>query len=169
MAERSNAAVFAAATIRLGWPLRLCLFGVVAVIVYWLGTSLFSAVRMEPLFYPIFRSVLHVTGDEKLFFYLSLVRWTGHFLQYFVLFLILLWALGLRPLTALIVCVLLSLADEGHQYFLPDRSCSLLDIKLDAAGAATAFILVAAVRRIRLAAPRVAAGPVAERAGSASA
>ncbi len=165
MAGTSNSAA-GAARIRFGWPLRLGLFGAIVAIVYWLGTSLFSAARMEPLFYPLFRSWLHVTGDDQLFYYLSLVRWTAHFFQYFGLFLLLFWVLGLRPLTALILCVLLAVADEGHQYFLPDRSCSLLDIKLDAAGAATAFVLVVAARRIRVA-PQLPTGPVSEQTGPA--
>jgi len=58
--------------------------------------------------------------------------------------------------------VLLAAADEGHQYFIPDRSCSLLDLALDWAGAVTAFILVAAARRLRSrsrTAAAIAAGP----------
>ncbi|MGH7782066.1 MAG: VanZ family protein [Candidatus Binataceae bacterium] len=132
---------------RVKWPSRLCLFIAVVAIVYWLGTSLFSAARMEPLFYPLFRSVFHADTDGQLFQYLSFVRWSAHYAEYFILFLALVWLVGLRPLTALTVCLLLAVADEGHQYFLPDRTFSLHDIKLDAAGAITAFILIFLGRR----------------------
>lgn len=154
--------------IRFGWPLRLCLFAALVATVYFLGTSLFSAARMKPLFYPLFRSLSHASSEPQLFYYLSLVRWSAHYFQYFVLFLLLVWILGLRPLTALLLCLLLGAADEGHQYFLPDRTCSLLDFKLDAAGAATAFILVAGARRIR-AASQAQTNSVPEQTGPASA
>lgn len=152
----------------LGWPMRLCLFAAVVAMVYFLGTSLFSAARMKPLFYPWFRSLFGASTEGQLLYYLSLVRWTGHYFQYFVLFLLLVWVLGLRPLTALIVCLVLSAADEGHQYFLPDRTCSLMDLKLDAAGAATAFILIAGSRRLR-ATSALQTDPVSEQTGPASA
>ncbi|HKD66844.1 MAG TPA: VanZ family protein [Candidatus Binataceae bacterium] len=133
----------------LGFASRLCLFVAFIAGVYFLGTSLFSAHRMEPLFYPYFRSLFHVSAPGQLFYYLSVVRWIAHFLEYFTLFLLLSWLLGLRPLTALIVCLLIAGADEGHQYFLPDRSCSLRDLTLDMAGAATALLLTIAARYIR--------------------
>ena len=36
-----------------------------------------------------------------------------------------------RYLLAVILCVLYALTDELHQYFVPGRSCELLDILLD--------------------------------------
>jgi VanZ family protein len=152
----------------LSWPVRLCVMIAVGALVYWLGTSWFSAARMEPLFYPYFRSLLHAQTPRELFYYLSLVRWTAHFMEYFVLFLLLAQLVGLRPLTALIVCTVLALADEGHQYFLPDRTCSLLDIKFDVAGAFTAFVLTLIVRRLRRAAT-LPPKPVSEATQGASA
>jgi VanZ family protein len=99
----------------------------------------------DPLLVAIFR------GDSgtQLFFYDNFIRWTAHYLEYFVVFLFLVWALRLRPLTALVLAMALAIADEGHQYFLPDRTCSLFDIKLDAAGAATAFILTITIGFLR--------------------
>ncbi len=154
--------------IGLGWPVRLCLFATVVAMIYLLGTSLFSAARMKPLFYPWFRSLFGAGSEGQLLYYLSVVRWTAHYFQYFVLFLLLVWVLGLRPLSALILCLALGAADEGHQYFLPDRSCSLMDLKLDAAGAATAFILIAGSRRLR-ATSALQTDPVSEQTGPASA
>ena len=148
--------------------LRLCLFVAVVALIYWFGTSLFSAARMEPVFYPLFRSLFHASAPIQLFDYLTIVRLTAHYMEYFVLFLLLVWLLGLRPMSALILCVLLAAADEGHQYFLPDRSCSLRDLNYDAAGAATAFVLTIAAKRLRAAAhPQTKALP--EPTGRASA
>jgi VanZ family protein len=157
-----------AGPMRLKWPLRLCLFVAAIAVVYWLGTSLFSAARMKPLFYPLFSSLFHTNAEGPLFHYLSIVRWTAHYLEYFTLFLLLVWLLGLRPLTALVLCVVLAAADEGHQYFLPDRTCSLRDLSFDAVGAATAFVLTIAARRLRTATPPETR-TVPERSGQASA
>jgi VanZ family protein len=154
--------------IGLSRPQRLCLFVAVLALMYWLGTSLFSAARMQPLLYPFFRSRFHVSTAGQLFYYLSIVRWTAHYLQYFGLLVFLVWMLGLRPLTALLLCLLIALADEGHQYFLRDRSFSLFDLKLDAAGAATASILTVVTRRLR-AAPHRESQALPERTGPASA
>jgi VanZ family protein len=157
-----------AATVRSKWPLRLLIMFVVLALIYALGTSKFSAARMEPLFYPYFRSLLHISDSNQLFYYLSIVRWTAHSLEYFALFALLSWVIGLRPFTALAVTLLLAAADEGHQYFLPDRTCSLTDLKFDAAGAAAAFLLSLAVVRFR-AAPRLKADPAPRENDRASA
>lgn len=155
-------------SMRLNWPLRLCLLAALVAVIYLLGTSLFSAARMKPLFYPYFRSLFHISAPDQLFYYLSIVRWTAHYVEYFVLLLFLVWLVGLRPITALLLCLLLALADEGHQYFLPDRSFGVLDLELDAAGAATAFVLTIAIRRLR-AAPDPETKALADRTGPASA
>jgi VanZ family protein len=152
----------------LSYPSRVCLFAVLIAAVYFLGTSLFSAARMKPTFYPIFTSLLHVNGQRELFYYLSIVRWTAHYLEYFGLFMLLVWLLGMRPLAALLLCLLVAAADEGHQYFLPDRTCSLRDLGYDSAGAASAFLITLAASRLR-AAPRSEAGVLPERTGRAPA
>ncbi|GEM_PF-3025799 len=157
-----------AAKFHLSWVVRLAVLTAVAVLVYVLGTSFFSAARMEPIFYPYFRSLLHVSDSGQLFFYLSIVRWTAHFMEYLVLCLVLVWLVGLRPFTAMVICLALGAADEGHQYFIPDRTCSLLDLKYDWAGALSAFLLsAAAIRLRRTLRPKTAAAPEQQTATSA--
>lgn len=152
---------------RLNWPLRFGLFIAAMATVYCLGTSLFSAARMEPLFYPFFRSAFHTSDPGQLFHYLSVIRWTAHFMEYFVLFLLLAWLLGMRPAIALVICLLIALGDEGHQYFLPDRTFSTFDLRMDASGAFSALVLTTAIRRLRAArAPQAAVLP--EETGPAS-
>jgi len=103
---------------------------------------------MQGLTDPLLICIFPHSGTQLLV-YDSFIRWSAHYLEYFVLLLFLVWALPLRPLTALIIAVTLAAADEGHQYFLPDRTCSLFDIEVDAAGAATAFILMITIRFLR--------------------
>jgi VanZ family protein len=152
----------------MSWQLRMVLFVAALAVIYFLGTSLFSAARMGRLFYPMMKSVFHVSEPHQLFHYLTVVRLTAHYLEYFLLFLLLAWLVGLRPLTALILCLILAGADEGHQYFLPDRTCSPRDLGFDTAGALTAFILTITARRI-LATPRPDAKLASEPAKQASA
>jgi len=135
------------------WLRPLLLIAVISSI-YFLGTSLFSAARMRLLIDPSVSAAFHPDSGSQLLHYDYLIRWTAHYLQYFVVFLLLLWALRLRPLTALILTVALAAADEGHQYFIPDRTCSLFDLTVDAAGAATACILASGLRLLR-GAPRL--------------
>jgi VanZ family protein len=167
MAEQEREPAGSGTRFHLNLPLRLAILTAIAVLVYVLGTSFFSAARMEPLFYPYFRSLLHVTDSGQLFFYLSIVRWTAHFMEYFVLCLVLVWFVGLRPFTAMVICVALGAADEGHQYFIPDRTCSLLDLKYDWAGALTAFLLSVAAIRLRQA-PRLKTNAAPEQQSRAS-
>jgi VanZ family protein len=119
----------------------MALFIVALASIYFLGGSLFSAARMTLLFYPLMRLVFHVTDRNQLYYWLTVVRYAAHYMEYFVLFLVLTWLVRLRPLTALILCLILAVADEGHQYFLPDRTCSPRDIAWDSAGALTAYFL----------------------------
>ncbi|MGO9057872.1 MAG: VanZ family protein [Candidatus Binataceae bacterium] len=130
------------------WIRPLLLIAVMSSI-YFLGTSLFSAARMRLLIDPSLSAFLHLEPGSQLLYFDYLIRWTAHYLEYFVVFLLLLWTLRLRPRTALILAVALAAIDEGHQYFIPDRTCSLFDLKLDAAGAATAFILASGFRFLR--------------------
>jgi VanZ family protein len=149
--------------------IRPVLFIAALALVYFLGTSAFSAARMKLLIDPALKALFHPNSQTQLFVYDYSIRWTCHFLEYFAVFLFLVWALRLRPLTALILAVVLATADEGHQYFLPDRSFSLFDIKLDAAGAATAFVLTIAIgflRRSLRVAPRSGMSAAAARAGT---
>ena len=104
---------------------------------------------MRLLIDPVLGAIVRGDSGTQLLFFDNFIRWTAHYLEYFVVFLFLVWALRSRPLTALVIAVALAVADEGHQYFLPDRTCSLFDIKVDAAGAATAFILTVTIRFLR--------------------
>jgi VanZ family protein len=141
---------------------RLLIFVAALALIYFLGTSLFSNRNSAALIRWTLEHVFHHSSSGQIFFLNNWLRWSAHYLEFFVLFLMLaVWPLRLSPLTALIITVALGAADEGHQYFIPDRSCSLSDLELDSAGAATAFILTVALRRIR-GVPRAPANPASE-------
>jgi VanZ family protein len=78
----------------------------------------------------------------------------GHFTVYFVLAVLLWWALGMfslsprqRYLIAFAIAVLYGVSDEWHQSFVPGRTPDLLDIVTDAIGAATGLLMVHLAQR----------------------
>jgi VanZ family protein len=118
--------------------------------IYFLGTSLFSNRRSAALVQGTFNALHYGSSRDQITVFNNRLRWSAHYAEFFVLFVLLtVWPLRIRPLSAVILCVLLGAADEGHQYFIPGRSCSPFDLKLDSAGAVTAFILVLAARHWR--------------------
>jgi VanZ family protein len=129
---------------------RILIFGAVVAATYFLGTSLFSSVHSSQVVRWVLNAVRHGAADDQVLVFNNWLRWSAHYLQFLVLFLVLaVWPLRIRPLPAMILCLLLAAADEGHQYFIPDRTCSLFDFGLDSAGVITAFVLVVSVRRLR--------------------
>lgn len=79
------------------------------------------------------------------------VRKTAHFLEYFILgvlsFLVTYtfdkYRFIYRVITAFLFCVVYSVSDEIHQYFVPGRACRIGDIFIDSIGSFFAvFILL---------------------------
>jgi VanZ family protein len=129
---------------------RMLVIGALLAVTYFLGTSLFSNEHSIQLVRWVVDALRLSRPDQKITALNAGLRWTAHYLQFLVLFAAFaVWPLRLRPLTALLLCLALAAADEGHQYFLPDRSCSLTDLELDWAGTVTAFVFVLAVTRLR--------------------
>jgi VanZ family protein len=148
---------------------RMLIFAALIAVIYLLGTSLFSHAHSGALLQRTLNTLHYGSSSNQITMFNDWLRWSAHYLEFFLLFLILaVWPLHFRPLSALLLCVLLAAADEGHQYFIPDRSCSLFDLELDSAGAVTAFILVAAAWRLR-SRSRTAAAIAAGRGEEASA
>jgi VanZ family protein len=148
---------------------RLLIVLAALALIYFLGTSPFSNRNSAALIRWTMEHLFHRNPNGQIFFLNNCLRWGAHYLEYFVLFLMLaVWPLRLRPLTALIITVAVGAADEGHQYFIPDRRCSLVDFEIDSFGAATAFFLTLALRRVRGAA-RVRVNPGSEETEKTSA
>lgn len=94
---------------------------------------------------------LSLTQQENLTQIITvIVRKTAHFLEYFILGILsaitaLTYkhnALKLKMIFSLAFCVLYSVSDEVHQYFVPGRSCRGLDICIDTVGSAVAIFLI---------------------------
>ena len=86
----------------------------------------------------------------------NLIRAAAHFINFFVLYL--LWyfsfiynGIGEKKSLAvsLIICVLYALFDEAHQYFIPGRGSSLLDVIIDSAGSLSSMGICSFFQRKR--------------------
>jgi VanZ family protein len=82
-----------------------------------------------------------------------ILRKLAHMTEYGVLFLLWLRALGrpARPVVAAAITVLYAASDEWHQSFVTGRHGTPVDVLIDAAGVAVAFVLWRARRLSRAA------------------
>jgi len=82
-----------------------------------------------------------------------ILRKLAHMTEYGVLFLLWLRALGrpARPVVAAAITVLYAASDEWHQSFVAGRHGTPVDVLIDAAGVAVAFVLWRARRLSRAA------------------
>jgi VanZ family protein len=111
-----------------------------------LSTSTFSAANTSKIFEPILRWMLPAASAATVAMLHGLIRKAAHFMNYGVLFWLLIRGpLSGRPYAALGVCLLYALIDEGHQIFVPGRTPSLYDVALDSSGALFSRFLNAAV------------------------
>ena len=117
--------------------------------IFWMSTGMFSAqhtflvVRLFKGFFFPHLAYGHVMPVH------ALVRKTAHVTEYFVLGLLLFRALGVgsaRPcqwrwsVLALLGVLLCALSDELHQWFVPSRTASMVDVGIDTAGGILAQI-----------------------------
>ena len=73
----------------------------------------------------------------------------GHLGAYFVLAILIWWALGLMPMhsrsrlvLAFVIAVLYGISDEWHQSFVPGRHPDIFDVLTDAIGAAAGLMTI---------------------------
>lgn len=72
-----------------------------------------------------------------------LLRKLAHFTAYFILGLFLFNAITKRKtIYTLLIGSLYALSDEIHQYFIPGRACSLVDVLIDSLGILAAIISI---------------------------
>ena len=87
----------------------------------------------------------------------SIIRKFAHFFLYFILGLLLMYAIGKSGVHGLkacllsaLVCAVYAAGDELHQWFVPGREASVMDIFIDTAGAAAGiltYMMIAGLRR----------------------
>ena len=107
--------------------------------------------KLIAVFYTKFDLLSPQKQAEILDLIIVIVRKSAHFLEYFVLgMLAILSAISYKKYTykikatyAFIICVLYSVSDEIHQFFVPGRACRFTDICIDSAGSITAIALIA--------------------------
>ncbi|GIW41344.1 MAG: hypothetical protein KatS3mg076_1921 [Candidatus Binatia bacterium] len=117
------------------------------VLISFLSTDAFSADNTHRYIDPLLRFLFPGIGREGIFFAHAVIRKSAHFVEFFVLSLLVFWAMRagrLRrwrrdwALTALVVSGLFGLVDEWHQAFGTARTPSLGDSGIDFAGALAA-------------------------------
>jgi hypothetical protein len=72
-----------------------------------------------------------------------------HFAQFAVLFALLWWALDRRALPAALIALAWAGLDEIHQSWVPNRDADPIDFVVDAAGIATAWLVLRTAARRR--------------------
>lgn len=100
-------------------------------------------------------SILPVIIDLDLVHFL--IRKGAHFFAYFVLGMLITFALGTRLcssgrrfIVAFVICVLYAISDEVHQLFIPGRSGEVRDVLIDSVGSAVGIGCFQCVVKIRL-------------------
>jgi len=115
-------------------------------VLFFLSTSVFSAANTSRIIVPILHWIAPAASAASVEFIHGLIRKSAHFTNYGILFWLLIRGpMAGRPYTALGLCVLYAMLDEGHQIFVPGRTASLYDVALDSSGALFSRFLNAAI------------------------
>ncbi|HKD64831.1 MAG TPA: VanZ family protein [Candidatus Acidoferrales bacterium] len=134
------------------WPAILW-----AVVISTFSTGTFTSENTSRVIIPMLRWLLPHAGPETLSLIHYVIRKSGHFIEYFVLGLLLIHALraGKRDfslrwaLMAVLIVAGYASLDEFHQRFVPGRGAAVSDVLLDTTGGAAAQLVVAAFMRWR--------------------
>jgi VanZ family protein len=133
------------------WPALLW-----AAVIFTFSTHLFTSENTGRILIPILRWLLPHAAMATLVELHHLIRKSAHFVEYFILSLLILrgiragreeidgrWALG-----AIVIVAAYASLDEFHQVFVPGRTPAVADVLLDTIGGTVAQI-VAALGRLR--------------------
>ena len=120
-------------------------------VISWLSTDTFSPQNTSLLIVPALRFLLPETTPQTLDMLHTLIRKSAHVGEYFILGVLLFRAFrgslkGLGVLQwaayAVIVVVLFAAADEIHQSFTVQRTCSAVDVLIDTVGGTLAQAVI---------------------------
>ena len=120
-------------------------------LIFSFSTEIGAAEKTSGRFEPFVRWFLPEISQQNLDALHLLFRKTGHLTEYAILATLLWWALGAhrhasnrqRSIRALLLALLYAATDEFHQAFVPSRGSSVVDVMIDAAGAASALLVIA--------------------------
>jgi VanZ family protein len=119
------------------------------ILIFGMSTSSFSSFNTSRFIEPMLRWIFPIASAATISVLHALIRKTAHFVEYGVLFWLLVRGpMAGRPYTAFALCVLYALTDEGHQIFVDGRTPSLYDVALDSTGALFSRFLNLAVAEL---------------------
>jgi VanZ family protein len=134
--------------LKLWWPALLW-----ALLISLFSTDLFTSERTGHVIVPILHWLFPRASNETLAFLHHFIRKSAHFVEYFVLSLLILrgiragrhaarlgWALAAIALVAGYAAL-----DEYHQSFVPGRTAAVADVLLDTSGGIAAQVIAALV------------------------
>jgi VanZ family protein len=132
--------------LRMWWPVVAW-----AAVISWFSTETFTSDNTGKIIIPALHWLLPNLPQETLAFLHFVIRKCGHFVEYFVLSLLVLR--GLRAgrteshlkwaVTAVLVVAGYAAVDEWHQSFVPGRTAAVGDVLLDTTGGAAAQAVAA--------------------------
>ena len=79
-----------------------------------------------------------------------IIRKLAHFTEYFILGILtynLINNCNKKTYIAIIICILYAISDEIHQYFVPGRSCQILDMTIDSLGSLTGIYILKIINK----------------------
>ncbi len=118
-------------------------------VIFLLSTQSFSSINTSSIIEPILRFIFPAISAAALSLANELVRKTAHFVEYGILFWLLVRGpMRGRPYVALATCVIYAALDETHQIFVPGRGPSVFDVALDSTGALFSRYLNAALAEL---------------------
>lgn len=130
------------------WPVLVW-----AALISWLSTGTFTSENTGRFIIPVLHWLFPSASDATLIFLHNFIRKSAHFVEYFVLSLLILRAIragrqGSRlgwALAAIGLVAGYAALDEFHQSFVPGRSASVADVLLNTAGGIAAQVVAALV------------------------
>lgn len=135
-------------SLRLWWPALVW-----AAVISWFSTATFTSENKGKIIIPVLHWILPNLPQETLIFLHGVIRKCGHFVEYFVLSLLILR--GLRAgrqeshlkwaLAAVVLVAGYAALDEWHQSFVPGRTAAVGDVLLDTTGGLAAQALAALI------------------------
>ncbi len=111
--------------------------------IYWMSNETFSAENTSSVVEKVVTFLVPMISSQELVLIQAFIRKAAHVIEYFILGLLLFRAFrggtsaswnSLWPFLAFTMVVLFAVSDELHQYFVPTRMGSYVDVGIDAAG-----------------------------------
>ena len=81
--------------------------------------------------------IINIFNIKNLELLSLIIRKTAHFTEYLILGLLvsnLIKNYNKKTYIAILICILYAISDEFHQFFVPGRSCQLMDMIIDSIG-----------------------------------